>query len=326
MNGIRRLAVLTSGGDCPGLNACIRSVVRMSLYLGIEPWGVRRGYAGLMAGELDAFTSRSVSHIIGRGGSILGSSRSAEFNSSRGLREARRNLNEFGIDGLVVIGGDGSMRGAQALSEAGFPVIGVPATIENDVWGTDMAIGVDTALNTALDALDRIKDTASSHQQAFLVGLAGEKSGYQTLMTGLAGGAEVICIPEVAFSLEEVAHQVADAYVRGKQHCIIVVSEGAQPDIHAIVAHLSQCEDETGFSVRLAILGHVQRGGTPSAQDRFLGTRYGSDVVRQISEGNTGVMVALDDGELIYRPLADVSANTKAVDPDDVAMAEMLAK
>jgi len=325
MNGIRRLAVLTSGGDCPGLNACIRAVVRMSLHLGVEPWGVRSGFAGLMAGELDALTSRSVSHIIGRGGSILGSSRSAEF-SSRGLREAQRNLNELGIDALVVIGGDGSMRGAQALSAVGFPVIGVPATIENDVWGTDMAIGVDTALNTALDALDRIKDTASSHQQAFLVGLAGEKSGYLTLMTGLAGGAEVTCIPEVTFSFEQVAEQVADAYVRGKQHCIIVVSEGAQPDIQSLSEYLSQCEDETGFDVRLAILGHVQRGGTPSAQDRFLGTQFGSEAVRRICEGNAGVMVALDDGELVYRPLADVATSIKAVDPDDVAMAEMLAR
>ena len=326
MSRIRRVAVLTSGGDSPGLNACIRAVVRMALYLDLEPWGVKRGFAGLVNGEFVQLSSRSVSHIIGRGGSVLGSSRSEAFQSARGAREALRNLNEMGLDALVVIGGDGSMRGAQALSEAGFSILGVPATIENDVWGTDVTIGFDTALNTGLDALDRIKDTASSHQQAFLMGIMGGRSGYLTLMTGLAGGTEMICIPEVAYTLESVAQEVADAYVRGKQHCIIAVAEGARPDIHEIARYLAQREGETGFGVRLSILGHIQRGGTPSARDRFLGTRFGSAVVQRLYEGGLGEMVGEVDGEIVFSPLAEVALNVRSVDAAYVEMAEMLAR
>ena len=214
---IRRIAVLTSGDNSPGLNACIRAVVRTAIHCGWKPWGVQNGYAGLLKGDFLPLSSRSVSNIINRGGTFLGVSRSDTFRVRHGLRDALRNLNEIGIDALIVIGGAGSMCGAKMLDEAGFPTVGVPATIENDVCGTDMAIGADTALNTALAAIDRIKDTASLQQQAFLVEVAGHRSGYVALMTGIAGGAEMVCTPEVPFTLDEVEKEVADAYVRGKK-------------------------------------------------------------------------------------------------------------
>ncbi|OGO06647.1 MAG: ATP-dependent 6-phosphofructokinase, partial [Chloroflexi bacterium RBG_13_56_8] len=287
---IKRVGVLTSGGDSPGFNPCIRAVVRMALHYGWEPWGVRRGFEGLLNDEMVVMNSRSVSGIIGQGGTILGSSRCEQFKTPRGLREALRHLNEAGIDALVVIGGDGTLRGARALHEAGVPTVGVPGTIENDVCGTDFSIGVDTALNTALDALDRIRDTASSQEQVFLVEMMGDESGYLALMAGIAGGAEVVCIPEIPFTLEGVAEEVGNAYIRGKEHCIITVSEGAVPHAGEIADYLRSRQEETGFGVRLSILGHIQRGGAPSAYDRLLGTRLGAAAVRQLYEGASGVM------------------------------------
>ena len=323
---IRRVGVLTSGGDSPGSNACIRAVVRSALSLGWEPWGVRDGYEGLIHGEIMPLTSRSVSHIIERGGTFLGSSRCDEFNTSRGLRLALHNLNEAGIDALVVIGGDGTMRGAASILAAGFPVVGVPATIENDVPGTDLSIGADTALNTALDALDRIKDTASSQEQAFLVELMGLKSGYLTLMAGLAGGAEMLCIPEVPFTLEEVAHEVADAYVRGKRHCIIVVAVGAKPQAREIAAYLESQQEETGFAVRLSSLGHIQRGGSPTAIDRLLATRLGAAAIGALKEGDAGVMVGTVDGETVRSPLSQVTESAKPADAQYYELARILAR
>ena len=216
---IRHIALLTSGSDGPGLNACIRAVVRAAIHE--QSWrvsGIVGGFRGLVRSELQPLDSRSVSHIIEKGGTFLGVSPSAAFGAPGTVREALRNLNECSVDALVVIGGDGSQRGANALSAAGFCTVGIPATIENDVCGSDESIGADTALNTALEALDRIKDTASSQQSAFLLELAGEKSGYQTLMAGIAGGSEAVCIPEKSYSLEAIAALMADAYVRGKKH------------------------------------------------------------------------------------------------------------
>ena len=323
---IRRLAVVTSGGDSPGFNPCIRSVVRMALHYGWEPWGVRHGYEGLLRGELMRLTSRSVSNIIGHGGTMLGASRSEAFGTALGQREALRSLNENGVDGLVVIGGDGSMRGALALEEAGVPTVGIPGTIENDVCGTGLAIGVDTALNTAIDALDRIKDTASSHQQAFLVEVMGARSGYLALMAGIAGGAEMVCIPELPFTLEDVVREVGDAYVRGKPHCIITVSEGAKPHAAEIAAYLEERREQTGFGVRLSILGHIQRGGSPSAYDRYLGTRFGAKAVQLLHEGVHGVMVGLADGVLATTPLAEVAEGTCPLDESYFEMARILAR
>ena len=326
MDKIRRIAVLTSGGGSPGFNPCIRAVVRMAIHVGWEPWGVRYGYMGLLNHEFVQLSSRSVSHILAQGGTFLGSSRSEAFKTPPGFRDAVRNLNEMGADALIVIGGDGSLRGARALQEAGFPTVGVPGTIENDVCGTDAALGVDTALNTALDAIDRIKDTASSHEQAFLVEVVGSKCGYLALMAGLGGGAEMVCIPEVPFSLDDVVNEVASAYVRGKKHCIITVAEGAEPRAVAIAEHLNMHREETGFGVHLSILGQAQRGGSPMAHDRLLATRLGAAAVEQLHQGVSGVMVGLVDGQTVCSPLAEVTECTRGIDESYYELAKGLAR
>ena len=323
---IRRLAVVTSGAACPGANACIRGVVRAAIHHGWEAWGIRNGYEGLLNGEFVALTSRSVSGVIGHGGTMLGSVLSESLKSPQGLRAAVRNLNEQGIDALVVVGGDGSLRGAQALFESGYPTLGVPATVENDVPGTDVSVGVDTALNTALEAMDRIKDAASPHQHAVLVEMMGEKSGYLTLMAGIAGGAEMVCIPEEPFTLEEVASEVADAYVRGKKHCIIAVAEGATPCARDIANYLGGRREETGFEVRLSILGHIQRGGSPMAYDRFLATRLSGAAVDLLHRGAAGMMVGLVDGEIASSALSEVTASPRGIDEGCYAIAQVLAR
>jgi len=264
--------------------------------------------------------------VIGKGGTFLGSSSSGDLESERSVREALRNLNETAIDALVVIGGDGSMCGAYELCEAGFAVVGVPATIENDVCGTDICVGADSALNTALDAIDRIKDTASSRQQAFLLEVMGEKSGYLALEAGMAGGAEMVCLPEVSFSLEEVAEEVADAYVRGKQHCIIMVAEGVEPRASRITEYLNEKRDVTGFEAHLTILGSIQRGGAPSAFDRFLGTSLGAEAVRQLHDGNSGIMIGWREGQTEAGPLADVVDCVRTMPEGEFRLARILAR
>lgn len=323
---MERIGVLTSGSDGPGLNPCLRAVVRVANDRGLEAVGIKHGYAGLLRGEFTELTARSVGGIVGKGGTFLGASRSLEFKTRRGQMEALRNLNEAQIDGLVVIGGDGTMHGAQQLHDLGFPVIGVPSTIENDVPFTDMAIGVDTALNTALDAIDKIKDTASSHHRAFLVQVMGRESGYLALMTGIAGGAEMVCVPEVPFHLEEVARLTTDAYVKGKSHCIIVVAEGARPNLEEIAAYLNQQREEAGFSVRLAILGYIQRGGSPSAFDRLLATRLGAAAAQRLIDGYRGEMVGLVGKEIVATPLTKVTGERKQIDMGMFRLAEALAR
>jgi 6-phosphofructokinase 1 len=323
---LQRIGVLTSGGDSPGFNPCIRAVVRMALHYGWEPWGVQSGFEGLVKGEAAPLTSRSMSGIIGQGGTKLGSSRSGAFQTQKGFRDALRHIHEMGLDAVVVIGGDGSMRGASALQQAGVPSVGIPGTIENDIYGTDTAIGVDSALNTGLDAIDRIKDTASAHQQVFIIEMMGEKSGYLALMSGLAGGAEVVCVPEVPFTLEQVAADVADAYVRGKTHCIIIVSEGAVPHAAEITEYLRTREQETGFGARLTILGHIQRGGPPTAQDRLLGTRLGTAAVTQLRDGASGIMVGQVDGKITAVPLEEVAQKTHVLNQGYYALSKSLAR
>ena len=262
---MKRIGVLTSGGDNPGLNPCIRAVVRAGLYQGLEVMGIRRGYAGLVDGEIKNMDARSVGGIIGYGGTILGIARCPEFYEPQGRREALRSLNRFGIDGLVVIGGNGSLTGALELWRLGFPVVGVPSTIDNDVNGTDISIGVDTALNTILDAIDKIKDTASSHNRAFLIETMGRHSGYLAIVSGIAGGAELVLCPEEETTFDEVVQTIEDAYIRGKSHCIIIVAEGWRPGTQELVSYLRERQDTLGFSVRVTQLGHVQRGGAASA-------------------------------------------------------------
>ncbi len=303
---MKRIGVLTSGGDGPGLNPCIRAVVRTALTLGLEVMGIRRGYAGLIDGEVFPMDARSVGGIIGRGGTILGTARSAEFMTPHGQREAIRNLNRFGVDGLVVIGGNGSLTGGLKLQQQGVPVVGVPGTIDNDIGGTDITIGVDTTLNTILGAIDKIKDTASSHQRAFLIETMGRDCGYLALMGSIAGGAELALIPEVEASLDDVARVLSDAYIRGKAHCIIIIAEGWRPGTQALVEYLKGRQEELGFEVRTTVLGHVQRGGSPSAYDRILATRLGAAAAETLHEGVSGVMVGIVEGRITRTPLEEV--------------------
>jgi len=306
------------------MNPCIRAVVRVGLSHGLEVMGIKRGYAGLIDGEVEPLTARSVGGIIQQGGTFLQSARCPEFKTARGQREALRNLNEYAIEGLVVIGGDGSLRGALALHKRGFPVVGVPGTIDNDLCYTDMAIGVDTALNTVLDAIDKIKDTASSHQRAFLIETMGRDSGYLALMGGIAGGAEMILIPEVPFQLEDVERKLEEAYVRGKAHCIIVIAEGARPSTREVAAHLREREEEHGFEVRVTILGHIQRGGSPTAFERLLATRLGAAAVEQLLQGKSGVMVGLVGNKIAVTDLEKVLSSRKELDLAFYKLAERL--
>jgi len=320
------IGVLTSGGDNPGLNPCIRAAVRMGIHLGLEVMGIRRGYAGLIGGEIEAMDTRSVGGIIGHGGTILGTARCPEFYEPKARKEALRSLNRFGIDGLIAIGGNGSLTGALELWRLGFPTIGVPSTIDNDVNGTDISIGVDTALNTILDAIDKIKDTASSHNRAFLIETMGRNSGYLAMASGVAGGAELVLCPEVETTFEEIAQTVEDAYTRGKSHCIIIVAEGWKPGTQALAKQLREHQEELGFSVRVTQLGYVQRGGSPSAFDRLLATRLGAASARELVAGNAGNMVGWTKSAISLTPLEEAVAFDKQISPELWELARIMDK
>lgn len=321
---MKRIAVMTSGGDAPGMNAAVRAVVRTGMQHEIEVYGVRQGYAGLINGDMSLMTSREVSGILQRGGTILQTARNEEFKTVQGQRKCRRRLNEHQIEGVIAIGGDGSLRGVQVLHEMGVPAIGIPASIDNDIWGTNMSIGVDTALNTILDALDRLRDTATSHNRAFIIEVMGRNSGYLALMGGILGGAEVIVTPERAQTMDEVAKQMEDAYVRGKSHAIAVIAEGAPYHSTELAAFLNQ--KHLGFEIRLSILGHIQRGGSPSAFDRLLATRMGVRAVEILAQGESGVMVGLDGRDISAVPLAEISEKSRNITDDYFEMAWALSR
>ncbi len=321
---MKRIAVMTSGGDAPGMNAAIRAVVRAGIEHNIEVYGVRQAYAGLLAGDMSLMTSREVSGILQRGGTILQTARNEEFKTSEGQRRSLRRLNELEIDGVVVIGGDGSLRGALAMQKLGVKVIGIPASIDNDIWGTDMSIGVDTALNTILDALDRLRDTASSHNRAFVIEVMGRNSGYLALMGSILGGAEVVITPERGITMEDIAKQMQDAYVRGKSHAITVIAEGAPYKATQLVEYLN--EQQTGFEIRLTILGHIQRGGSPSAFDRLLATRMGVNAVDRLISGEHGVMVGIEGRQMVTHPLEDVTSKSRQMTEHYYDMAWMLSR
>lgn len=318
------IAVLTSGGDGPGLNPCIRAVVRTALDKGLEVKGVRRGYEGLIDYHVVDLNARSVGGILNRGGTFLGTARCPEFKTNQGQREALRNLNRMHVDGLVVIGGNGSLTGALELHKMGFPVVGIPGTIDNDVNGTDISIGVDTTLNTILDAVDKIKDTASSHQRAFLIEVMGRDSGYLALMASIASGAEFVLIPEVETTMEQVVQAVDDAYIRGKAHCIIIVAEGWKPGVRALHDYLTQRRAEIGFGVRLTVLGHVQRGGSPTAYERILATRLGAAAVHALLDGRGGMMVGMLKGRPGLTPLEEAVAFQKELNLELYRLAKMM--
>jgi len=327
---MKRIAVLTSGGDVPGLNACIRAVTRTALARGVEVVGVQHGYAGLMRGEMITLDSRAVGGVMQRGGTFLGTARSKVFETATGQELAVQQLERAGIEGLIVIGGDGSLCGAQALHELGVPVIGIPKTIDNDQYGTDISIGVDTALNTIMDAIGRVKDTASSHHRAFLIETMGHNSGYLALVGGLVSGAELALIPERPMQPEAVAAVIERAYRLGKEHCIIVVAEGWRPGIHALQEHLqqhnSQFLEEQSFDVREVVLGHVQRGGTPTAFDRMLATRLGVFATEQLLAGTgDGMMAGLHGNQVGLVSLREATSRRCELDVELLRLAEMMA-
>jgi 6-phosphofructokinase 1 len=315
---------MTSGGDAPGMNACIRAVVRYGLAAGAQVFGIRRGYAGMIENEIMEMDSRSVGGIIRSGGTVLLSARSQEFRTPEGQARALDVLRGWQIDGLIVIGGDGSLRGAMKLHEQGLPVVGVPASIDNDIPETEMSIGVDTALNTILDAMDKIKDTASAHQRAFIIEVMGRQHGYLALMAGIAGGAEMIVLPGTCVDRDFVVREVRSAFLRGKPHFIIVAAEGASTPEKGITQLLSEYVRESGHDPRTTVLGHVQRGGSPSCYDRLLGTRFGAAAVDNLLSGNTGVMVAIQAGRIVAADICKVLSQQAELSSDALRLAEPL--
>jgi 6-phosphofructokinase 1 len=322
---MKRIAVLTSGGDAPGMNAAIRAVVRTGLDKGWEVFGARNGYAGCIAHNFIPLGARDVGGILQRGGTVLGSARAPEFKTEEGRTKALRGFHQSGIEGLIVIGGNGSQTGAYALSQMGYPVVGIASTIDNDLYGSDVTIGVDTALNIALEAIDRLKVTASSHQRAFLVEVMGRNCGYLALMSGIAGGAETIVLPEVETKPETIAEELRSAYTRGKPHAIVVVAEGAEYNAEKLAHYFQENRESLGFELRVTTLGHVQRGGEPGAYDRLLATRLGAEATQRLADGEYGVLIGLVGGEIKATSLAEVAGKKKPLDMSLVALSKVLA-
>ncbi|MGQ9523414.1 MAG: 6-phosphofructokinase [Armatimonadota bacterium] len=322
----RRIGVLCSGGDAPGMNASVRAVVRAGSALGWDVLGVRRGYAGLLDGDVEHMGSRGVGSILRQGGTVLMTARSEEFKTPRGQQQAVRMMTELGMNGLVVLGGDGSTRGAIALRDRGIPVVVVPVTIDNDVVATEMCIGVDTALNTIIDAVDKIKDTAASLRRAFVVEVMGRRCGYLALMAAIASGAEMVIVPEVPLEPQRILQELDEARARGKPHFIVIVAEGAHPTAQQVSEIISEAAEGEEFQTRVTVLGHVQRGGTPTAFDRLLASRMGAEAVRLLAEGQDGRMVILKHGRITSCPL-DEALEARTPDWTDLyALADVLAQ
>ncbi len=292
---MKRIAVLTSGGDAPGMNAAIRAVVRSGHYHGLEVYGVIRGYTGLINGDIRPLSLRSVGDIIHRGGTILYSARCKEFQTEEGRKKAVEQLRKHEIDGLVVIGGDGSFRGAQKLTALGFPAVGVPGTIDNDIPGTDFTIGFDTAVNTVIDCIDKIRDTATSHERTYVIEVMGRNAGDIALWSGLADGAESILIPESPYDLDDVVNRLKQAAESGKKHSIIIVAEG----VGSGVEFAEKIKEKLSVETRVTVLGHVQRGGSPTAFDRVLASRMGAKAVDLLRGGEKDKMVAIQNNKLV---------------------------
>jgi 6-phosphofructokinase 1 len=299
---MKRIGVLTSGGDSPGMNAAIRAVVRKAIYHGVEVFGIYHGYAGLISGQIKKMEIGSVGDIIHRGGTILYSARCEEFKTPEGQQKGIEQLKKHGIEGLVVIGGDGSYRGAKALTERGFPCVGVPGTIDNDIPGTDFTVGFDTALNTVIDAIDKIRDTATSHERTYVIEVMGRHAGDIALWSGLAGGAETILIPEAEYDLDEIIFRLKRGHERGKKHSIIIVAEGVGSGVEIG----KKIKDATNFETRVSVLGHIQRGGSPTAFDRVLASRLGARAVELLLEGKGGRAVGIQKNELVDHDILEI--------------------
>jgi 6-phosphofructokinase 1 len=317
------IAVLTSGGDAPGMNAAIRAVVRYAIAQGRQVYGVTKGYSGLLEGQVFRMDQSSVANIIQRGGTILKTDRCEEFHQKRYRKLAAENLKARGIDALVVIGGDGSFTGAHLLErETGLATIGIPGTIDNDIQGTDDTIGFDTAVNTAVEAIDRIRDTASSHDRIFLVEVMGRNSGFIALSTGIGGGAETIFVPEQKISSARVCRTIERGIKRGKTSSIIVVAEGPKPGIsQRLQAELA----ERGYAPKVCILGHTQRGGTPTAHDRMLASALGASAVAYLLAGRSDAMVGVRQNAICLTPFREIVGKRKALSSELLALAQVLA-
>lgn len=319
---MKRIGVLTSGGDAPGMNAAVRAVVRKGLFHGLEVVGIQRGYSGLVNGEFKEMNLSSVADIIHRGGTVLRTARSESFRTFEGRLKAAENLRQQGIEGLVIIGGDGSFRGAKCLSdEHQIKFIGVPGTIDNDIPCTDYCIGFDTAVNNVVDAVNKIRDTATSHERTYVIEVMGRNSGFIALEAGLAGGAETILIPEVEVNLDEIADKLWRGHNRGKLHSIILVAEGAASglDIGRMI------KEKTGFDTKVTILGHIQRGGTPTAFDRTIASRLGARAVELLIEGQDKKMVGLVSGEIKDFDIDYALSQEKTIDKSIYELAGILA-
>lgn len=320
---MNKIGVITSGGDAPGMNAALRAVVRAALARQTEVVGFDHGYEGIINDESRQMTSISVSGIIDRGGTILRTARSKTFMTQEGRQRAIAVLAKNGCEGLVVIGGDGSLTGALKLHEEfDFPVLGVPGSIGNDIAGTDFSIGFDTAVNTALEAIDRVRDTAYSHERVFVIEVMGRRNGFIALEAGLSGGAEAVLIPEVPYSLLEICESLRRAADKGKRSSIIIVAEGAARagDIRDFV------QKNTGFETRHVVLGHMQRGGSPTAFDRVLALRLGAMAANRLLSGYRGEMVGVDGTKLVAHPLSYVLNTEREIDPDKLFLAEVMAQ
>jgi len=322
---MKRIGILTSGGDCPGMNPCIRAVVRSAIYKGLEVIGIRRGYAGLIENDIQVMDASSVSGIIYQGGTILKTARSKYFMCEEGQKKAAQNIKKLGIEALVVVGGDGSLRGARVLNERWeIPTVGVPATIDNDVWGTDFTIGFLTAVNTALEAIDKIRDTATSHDRLFFVEVMGRTSGFIALWAGLAGGAEDILIPEIPVNVDEICTRLEEGRRRGKTSSIIIVAEGN--NIGSVVEVASKVREKIAhYEHRVVVLGYLQRGGSPDVWDRILGTRLGAAAVDMLLEEKRNIMVGLVNGKIKTSSLKDVDKKKKEIDFDLYRLNQIMA-
>ncbi|MDR0847261.1 MAG: 6-phosphofructokinase [Lactobacillales bacterium] len=314
---MKRIAVLTSGGDAPGMNAAVRAVVRKGISEGLEVFGINYGFAGLVAGDIRRLEAQDVGDFLGRGGTMLYSARYPEFAQLEGQLKGIEQLKKFGIEALVVCGGDGSYHGAMRLTEHGYPTIGVPGTIDNDIPLTEYTIGFDTAVNTVVDAIDKLRDTAASHVRTFVVEVMGRDCGDIALQAGVAGGADAIVVPEIEYDLAEIAERIRVGRERGKKHTIIVLSEGVMSG----EKFATQLEAFGDFHTRVSVLGHIQRGGSPSPFDRVLASKMGAYAVDLLLEGKGGLCVAIQQNKLVGLDIIDTLTNHKHI--GDLSLAEL---
>ena len=321
---MKRIAVFTSGGDAPGMNACIRAVVRCAIYHDVEVYGIKRGYDGMIKGNIYPLNSHSVSNIIQKGGTILKSARSQEFMTKDGRKKAYQQLRNFDIDGMVAIGGNGTFTGAKIFHEEfGIPTVGCPGTIDNDLYGTDYTIGYDTAVNTALDAIDKIRDTADSHNRIFFIEVMGRDSGYIAILSGIGGGAEIVMVPETQTTIDDVIMTLQKGKLKHKTSAIIIVAEGDEEGNATEVAAKVKAKT-SDMDIKVTTLGHIQRGGSPTARDRILASRTGIAAVEGLLNGMKNVMAGIVNDDLVYTPFDETISRQKPIHEDLIKMVKVL--